>query len=514
MQFSDLGKRQISCIFIAMNILRLQLFTRFLSFLLLILVFPFSISADGNDNNGKTDNESNIDLDLAIEVLSKYLQYPSVTGQEKLAGQFLADFSEANGLFVKKFSEQEGQYNFAASLYPLIENKPNIIFLNHIDVVAAEDAENWIMPPFSGHIDDTTIWGRGALDCKGLAVMQLMALLNFKNKTQDKVLPFNVTMLAVSNEEVGGEKGAKFIVDNYLNYLSPMVVFGEGGVGLTDVLEKYPTAQVFTVSIAEKSNLWLKLSVNQECISHASTPANVYANKTLINALNKLNSRKIRFNYNESNKRMFRELGKIEGGLKGFVLRNINWTIFQPFVRKKLRSEPVLNALVSNTITVTQIKNPPGPPNSVSSNASATLDCRLLPGTSRKAFVRKVKKWIDEPAVEISVINEGPDSKSTFPGLFYNIFKQATISVNLGDTYVLPVLFPATSDNSYFRAAGVPVYGIIPAVLDRHLLESVHGANERIPVRALNTGIKTYLKLLEGVQDHFPAKTIDIETKN
>ncbi|MDD3568280.1 MAG: M20/M25/M40 family metallo-hydrolase [Bacteroidales bacterium] len=73
-------------------------------------------------------------------------------------------------------------------MYPLSFNKPNIIFLNHIDVVLADNCELFTYPPFSGTIADGQVWGRGAIDSKGMAVMQLLA-----NDPNKKVFTISTT---------------------------------------------------------------------------------------------------------------------------------------------------------------------------------------------------------------------------------------------------------------------------------------------------------------------------------
>ena len=45
---------------------------------------------------------------------------------------------------------------------------PGILLMSHFDVVPIETSTHskWTHSPFSGHIDDTFLWGRGTLDCK------------------------------------------------------------------------------------------------------------------------------------------------------------------------------------------------------------------------------------------------------------------------------------------------------------------------------------------------------------
>lgn len=146
---------------------------------------------------------------FAAQLLSSYIQIESVSGNEIDAGIFLSELSEQKGLHVRVFTQEINSYNFAASLYPLELGKPNVIFLNHIDVVPSGEDSLWTYPPYSGTIADGFVWGRGAIDCKSLGIMQLMAVAHFVGFAAEIDLPYNFTMLAVSNEELGGKLGGQ-----------------------------------------------------------------------------------------------------------------------------------------------------------------------------------------------------------------------------------------------------------------------------------------------------------------
>ena len=81
----------------------------------------------------------------------------------------------------------------------------------------------------------------------------------------------------------------------------------------------------------------------------------------------------------------------------------------------------------------------------------------------------------------------------------FGMFKNAILK-NFPDAEVLPFLFPASSDNTTFRLAGVPVYGITPMIMDDDLIATVHNINERMPIDALIKACQTYLDFLEMVQ--------------
>ncbi|EMR01373.1 Succinyl-diaminopimelate desuccinylase [Cesiribacter andamanensis AMV16] len=347
----------------------------------------------------------------AISLLSDYLQYPSLSGEEDRVGQFLADYCKAQGLHITQLPSEEGSMNFAATLYPLEVDKPVIWLQHHMDVVPAAETEGWRHPPFSGRVALDTIWGRGALDNKGMGVMQLMALLNLKESLDTTELVYNVGLLCVSNEEVGGLLGSRLVIDKALTDLKPLVVFGEGGAGLTGVLSRKPDKPVFGISVAEKTVLWLKLDLQLNSYGHGAAPAPEYANKLMIHALSRLEGRKLDFEFNRVNKRMFRRMGRAEGGIRGFVISHLNWAIFRPFIKGTIQRDPMLQALTTNTVTVTKLENSPGPHNQISSTATAYLDCRLQPNTAPKAFIRKLERLLDQPRISISVVNQTPQAR-------------------------------------------------------------------------------------------------------
>ncbi len=471
-------------------------FNQFLYYCIALLLLGTTTLAN-IQGDSTTNWPANISYDETISLLSNYIQQSSVSGSEQTAGLFITEYIKSStDLNVTVFSDDEDRYNMAASLYPLELGKPNIILQNHIDVVPAESLEAWKYGPFSGYFDGEYIYGRGALDCKGLSIMQLKALKRFQEKYPDTDFPFNVTVLFVSGEETGGKNGAYYLMQNHFELLNPAAVLGEGGAGYRNVLRSDPEKVVFGVSIAEKQSLWVELKVVNENGGHGAAPSKDYANIQLISSLNKLTNRKTLLFFNRSTRQMFNKLGRAEGGLRGFFIRNINWSILAPFVRKQIEREPLMSSLLTNTIVVTNIHNPPGPPNQVSNQAVAVLDCRLVPGTSAKNFLRYIERKLDNDNIEISVISESPEAKPSKLNKVYDALDRA-IMKEFPDAETIPFLFPATSDNSIFRSYGIPSYGLIPAIIDEADINSIHSHNERISTKVLGDGIKVYYGFME-----------------
>ena len=94
------------------------------------------------------------------------------------------------------------------------------------------ERDYWQEEPFSGLIKDGHIWGRGAIDMKGLGIAQLMAFLLLHR--QRVPLARDVVFFAMADEEAGSEYGARWIAANHPESLDAEYTLNEGGGGSTE----------------------------------------------------------------------------------------------------------------------------------------------------------------------------------------------------------------------------------------------------------------------------------------
>lgn len=434
-------------------------------------------------------------IDFTIEqTLSEYIQFKSVSGNEKEAGEWLKALCLENGLNVTQMGETNGNYNFAASLFPLSQQLPNIIFLNHIDVVPIGDTLSWKQPPFSGNNINGEIWGRGAFDNKGSAVMQLFSILAFKNQNQHNQLPYNVTFLAVSSEETQTEGGVKYVVQHFLEQLNPDVVIGEGPPGLIGLFDENSKTPLFSISLAHKRALWIELELNIETFGHGSVTPNLYAVKEMNTALYKLLKHKQKAVYTDLNVAVLKQLGDLKGGFSGWVMKHPK--LFKPLIINHLRKKPELFSIYSNTITLTGLESDNEAINVIPNKIKAYIDCRLLPETSKEQFLETLTKKLDNDAIDIKIIQEMPATPiSSADSYFYNSISNA-LKTSYPESDVIKTLLPNFNDVGVFRGAGVQGFSFTPVILEKKYLESIHNVNERIPVSVLSKGQETYTLFL------------------
>lgn len=433
-----------------------------------------------------------------VSVLSDYIRINSVSGHEKKAGLYMKNLCEELGFYTTVFSDSDSSYNFCASLVPLSKKLPSVLLINHIDVVPVDDKGHWKHPAFSGINENDTLYGRGAIDMKGLAVMQLFALKTIKETAQVDSLRKNLVILFLSGEETGGINGAKKIIQPEIQgQLNPLVVFGEGGGGLKNIIDGKENELCFFVSNAEKKSIWIKLEATIKASGHGSVPSSKTANKLLLKAIHKIENTEERIVVDRNAKRTLKALGTIMGGYKGFILKHFNWWIFKPLRKKIIHSNEALQTLVTNSYQLTQIQNPQGSINQVSQTASAYYDCRLLPNKSERPLLMKLLFRIVDPRIKITVVDESPEADPSKLNIHYEMMKASLLTV-FPNAHVIPLLFPATTDNSYFRSIDIPSFGVLPFELNREMVESVHANNEKIPTKAIDDGIRVYTELLKN----------------
>ena len=327
--------------------------------------------------------------------------------------------------------------------------------------------------------------------------MQLYAITSFVARAEAEELPFNVSLLAVSCEETQCAGGVRYVVEHFLDTLQVAVVFGEGPPSLEGIVPSHPEKLLFAIALAHKRACWIKLHAEVPSLAHGSVTPLQYSNKEMIQAVNRLVTWKPRMQFNRLNRQMLKDLGRMEGGVAGFFLKHPRLT--KPLLVPALRKEPALSALFTDNITLTGMHAGGHSINSIPQECATYLDCRLLPESDQAQFLKRLKKRLRSDVVEVEVVLEMPKGKPSSPDSPFYEAMHASISSYYPEAEVIPVLLPNFTDDGWFRAAGVPCYSAIPVKLSRAILEGVHGADEHIPVQALQEGIAVYTDLIDRV---------------
>ena len=135
-----------------------------------------------------------------------------------------------------------------------------------------------------------------------------------------------------------------------------------------------------------------------------------------------------------------------------------------------LASNKFNNAIQQSTISLTSLRSGVGDPpkvNVIPSVAEATLDCRLLPGTTAEQWIKELERRLADPTITIEVINAGDDPVVTPQDTPMYRALESAIKRRHPEAIVTPMTVPYGTDANGFRPRGVKSYGIFPGIIPR-----------------------------------------------
>jgi acetylornithine deacetylase/succinyl-diaminopimelate desuccinylase-like protein len=367
-----------------------------------------------------------------------------------------------------------------------------LLLTGHVDVVPVE-RDRWSRDPFGGEIADGCVWGRGALDMKGALIMYLQVFLLAKRMALP--LKHDLILAAIADEEAGFTHGSKFLVEKHRSLIEAEYALNEGGA-MTIHMGK---SRLYPIQVAEKGVCWLKASAQGQP-GHGSLPHADNAVVHLAHALEKLHQAgHLPVHITPTFAKM---LDSVSSRLS-FPMRLLASLLRYPtFVNLLLnmkslpqQSRSLLTAILSNTVTPTVLRAGTKT-NVIPSEASADLDCRLLPGQTPQDVMREIRSIIgDRIMLEPIMTSSGTEFSTDTP--LYRLLEKVTQEMD-PQGIVFPFLMPGATDACVYQHAGITVYGFTPGILpeDFPLIKLGHGHDERLPILAIESGLKALWKVI------------------
>lgn len=419
-------------------------------------------------------------------------------GNETPAAKYLAETLEREGLECEVLESAPGRGNLITRLKGTGE-KPSLLLLSHLDVVAANPKE-WSVDPFSGLVKDGFVWGRGAMDMKSMTAIEVMVMKLLKRRGVK--LKGDVILAATADEERGGEYGAGWLVKNYPEKVRADYVINEGGGQAVPVDGK----NVFTIQTAEKGILWFKVKAKGRP-GHGSVPG--AADNAILRmgrVVDRLGNHRAEVvltpTVREFLEVMARE-NREAGETLGLLLQNPSGAdeVLDKLAQKDKGMAEELRAMLRMTITPTIIHGGVKE-NIIPSECEAVFDCRILPGQTPETALNYVKGLLEDIGLdkldfEIIQANEPSESPTNTP--LYRLMV-GTLKEFDPNCAVTPILLTGGTDSRFFRKMGAVCYGFQPALSDLpygEILKMVHGVDERISIRNLVFGSSVLYHVVE-----------------
>ena len=405
----------------------------------------------------------------ALDILSAYLRIDTRNppGDETPAARYLGGLLEAAGIATEYIEILPGREALVARIRG-DGSKRGLMLGNHTDVVPVE-AEFWTKPPFEGVVEDGRIYGRGAVDMKGCAVMQVMAMLLVQRSGMR--LKRDLVFCAVPDEENGSQYGMQWLCENRPDLVDVEFALNEGATGR--VMDGRP---VFSVATNEKFASRLNLTAIGTP-GHGSLVHDDNSMMRLARALVRLDEWQRELIPTPDPLAYLGRLAAVG------LLPEIDGGGLEAFLADRRGMMP----LFMNTMNVTVV-NAGVRANVLPAKSSAVLDCRLLPGQSPHAWKAAVEALVGEFGVTVE-FNREPLENPPVPWdteLFHAI--EAGVHASIEDAVVTPTMTMGATDSRFLRARGVIAYGFIPALFSQEEARTFHGNDEFLTVENLNLG--------------------------
>jgi acetylornithine deacetylase/succinyl-diaminopimelate desuccinylase-like protein len=252
----------------------------------------------------------------------------------------------------------------------------------------------------------------------------------------------------------------------------------------------------YEVSSGQKVLYQLKLKARGTS-GHGSMPHGDNPNVKLVQALDRLTQWDIPYNALPMVKEFFLKMAPKQPPEDRRFFEDIERGLTDPSFAKRLTSNPIYNAMVRDTISLTILQGG-SKINVIPSESTATLDCRLIPGSSKENFLRELKNRLGEE-IETELISESPSlPPSPFSTDLFRAIETYAVRNDPGCP-VVPYLLPGATDSRFLREKGIVAYDFCPFRLSEKEMMRIHGKNERIAIENLESGTKAMLDIIREV---------------
>jgi len=378
------------------------------------------------------------------EIIRKIVEKPSVNppGDTTEAAEAAASLMSSIGLKVELVKSAERKVNVVGEWD--LGRSQSVLFNGHLDTVPIGDQSLWSFDPYHAEVSEGWMYGRGVADDKGAVGCVIAALEGLKRLGLEPAV--NIIVHAVCDEEVGGQLGTYYMVEN--GYAT------KANYGF--VLEASTSKNRIFVRNSMKGTASLTLTV-QGKTAHAANPreginANLKMSKLLI------------------------------------ALDRIGFT----FKRSKYLTPPTIAA---GTLMQGGEKS-----NIIPGKCTSTSDIRYLPGMTEESIKRDIERVINRVKRSDKDLNMSYElklgkHKAVELDESQSVVRKARDMIRRVTGYTPRIMggYGATDASFLILDGKVPtLIGLGPADID---YGNVHGINERVSVSKLLEFTKIYAGL-------------------
>jgi acetylornithine deacetylase/succinyl-diaminopimelate desuccinylase-like protein len=349
-----------------------------------------------------------------------------------------------------------------------------ILFSGHMDVVDARP-EDWERDPFKLIEENGYFFGRGTGDNKAGITSLASTILRMKAAGHR---PRRTLVFAfIGDEETGMATTRLVAAHDWVKNAEYAINTDAGGGGLTEAGKPV----MYMIQGAEKTYASFRLTARNPG-GHSSRPRADNAIYDLAQALLKIRAYEFPALSNPITRGYFSTLGKIVPGAEGEPARRFAADPKDAQAIAALRRSPGDVGTIGTTCVATML-DAGHAENALPQRASATVNCRIFPGTPVASVKATLAEVIANPKIDIEVMGNPAESPVSEPRDDVTAAIAKSVHARYPGLPITPYQESGGTDGLVYRPAGIPTF----ASSGMFYKESdifFHGLNERLSVKS------------------------------
>lgn len=439
-----------------------------------------------------------VDVALAARRLSQAVQIPTVSHQDQALDQ-PAQWSRLHKFLTTAYPaahtamtrEIVGRNTLVYTWKGADPALAPIVLMAHQDVVPVTSGTegDWKYPPFSGAIADGAVWGRGSIDDKGSLItlfegVEILARQGFKPRR-------TVILVSGDNEEVRGSGAQAAAALLRTRGVKAQFVIDEGLAVITN--DPITHRRVALIGTAEKGYGTLMVTARARGGHSSAPPADGGGVVTLARAVTAIADHGYPMRFTGPGATMVSALAA-KGAFPVRMMAANTW-LFRPLLIRQIGATPAGASLLHTTVAPTMLQGSPKE-NVLPQDATAWINYRIAPGDTAWSVIGRAQKAVGRGPVTMAwarpPLEPSPVSSTTSDGWR----TLSAVAAAVTGAPVVPGLVTAGTDSRYLQAVATDVYRFQPMDFSLTGIEMIHGTNEHMTLKNLETAVQFYARLI------------------
>ncbi|MBV2147171.1 M20/M25/M40 family metallo-hydrolase [Sphingobium sp. AS12] len=351
-----------------------------------------------------------------------------------------------------------------------------LLMIGHMDVVAADRAD-WTRDPFVPVEENGYIFGRGAEDNKYDVAMMVATLAQLKKQGWT---PRRTVILLLSGDEETAMVTTKALAAQYRQ--AELLLNGDGGGGL---LNEEGKPVLYQLQAGEKTYADFEIGFTDPG-GHSSAPTPGNPIYRLAKAIDRIAAYQFPPMRNELTKASLSLSANRIGGEVGAAMQRYAET-GDMAAAELLSTKPEFVGQVRTTCVATMAQAGHAL-NALPQSAKVMVNCRIFPGVAIDAVKAELVKVVADSGATVTTLGD-PLASDASP-LRADVMKAVrdAVTARSPGITVMPGMSAGATDSLYFRALGVPSYGVSSLFMKAED-GFAHGLNERVPVAGIGESL-------------------------